>query len=86
MPAVLATSAQRRSDAVVADRPFVFDQEVIGAQPIGSVVALLIDPTARFHDLGSDYHTRRIDLERRIRNHVAQLTAMGYRVTLETAA
>lgn len=47
---------------------------------------LLIDPTARFHDLGSDYHTRRIDLQRRIRNHVAQLTAMGYSVTLQPAA
>ena len=46
----------------------------------------MIDPTARFHDLGSDYHTRRIALERRMRNHVAQLTAMGYRVTLELAA
>jgi transposase len=47
---------------------------------------LLIDSTARFHDLGPDYHTRRIDLERRMRNHIAQLTAMGYRVTLEPAA
>ncbi|HUH68012.1 MAG TPA: IS110 family transposase [Mycobacterium sp.] len=47
---------------------------------------LLIDLTARFHDLGSDYHTRRIALDRRMRNHVAQLTAMGYRVTLELAA
>ena len=47
---------------------------------------LLTDPAARFHDLGSDYHTRRIDLERRMRNHIAQLTAMGYRVTLEPAA
>jgi transposase len=47
---------------------------------------LLANPTARFHDLGSDYHTRRINLERRMRNHIAQLTAMGYRVTLEPAA
>jgi transposase len=47
---------------------------------------LLSDPTARFHDLGSDYHTRRIDTERRIRNHISQLTAMGYHVTLEPAA
>jgi len=47
---------------------------------------LLTDSAARFHDLGSDYHTRRIDLERRMRNHIAQLTAMGYRVTLEPAA
>ena len=47
---------------------------------------LLADPTARFRDLGSDYHTRRIDLERRIRNHIAQLAALGYRVSVEPAA
>ena len=47
---------------------------------------LLTDPTARFHDLGPDYHTNRIATERRMRNHIAQLIAMGYRVTLEPAA
>ena len=47
---------------------------------------MLNDPTARFHDLGPDYHTTRIATERRMRNHIAQLTAMGYRVTLEPAA
>ena len=47
---------------------------------------LLNDPTARFRDLGADYHTSRINVERRMRNHIAQLTAMGYRVTLEPAA
>ena len=47
---------------------------------------LLNDPTARFRDLGPDYHTNRINTERRTRNHIAQLTAMGYRVTLEPAA
>jgi hypothetical protein len=43
------------------------------------------DPTARFHDLGSDYHTHHVDTGRKIRNHVSQLTALGYRVTLEPA-
>ena len=47
---------------------------------------LLTDPTARFHDLGPDYHTSRIATEHRMRNHIAQLTAMGYRVTLKPAA
>ncbi|WP_461479837.1 IS110 family RNA-guided transposase [Mycobacterium sp. HUMS_1102779] len=47
---------------------------------------LLADPLARFHDLGPDYHTLRINVERRMRNHIAQLTALGYRVTLEPAA
>jgi transposase len=47
---------------------------------------LLSNPLARFCDLGSDYHTRRIDVERRMRNHIAQLTALGYRVSVEPAA
>jgi transposase len=47
---------------------------------------LLADPTTRYRDLGADYHTTRIDTTRKIRNHIAQLTALGYRVTLEPAA
>ena len=47
---------------------------------------LLNDPTARFHDLGADYHATRINTQRRTRNYVTQLMAMGYRVTLEPAA
>jgi transposase len=47
---------------------------------------LLSNPTARFRDLGADYHATRVNTERRIRNHIAQLTAMGYHVTLEPAA
>src|ERR1700681_3456797 len=47
---------------------------------------LLANPAARFCDLGPDYHITRINIERRTRNYVAQLTAMGYHVTLEPAA
>ena len=47
---------------------------------------LLNDPTARYADLGADYHATRINTERRTRNYVTQLMAMGYRVTLEPAA
>jgi transposase len=47
---------------------------------------LLSNPSARFHDLGADYHTNRTNIDRKVRNHVAQLTAMGYRVALEVAA
>jgi hypothetical protein len=47
---------------------------------------LMADPTARFHDLGSDYYTNRVVTERKLRNHIAQLAALGYRVTLEPAA
>lgn len=47
---------------------------------------LLSDPAARFHDLGADYHDTRTNTERKLRNHITQLAAMGYRVTLEPAA
>ncbi len=47
---------------------------------------LLADPTARFHDLGADYHASRIDKGRKTRNLVHQLEALGHKVTLEPAA
>lgn len=47
---------------------------------------LLNDPTARFHDLGPDHHRNRIDNARATRNHVRQLEALGFTVTLTQAA
>jgi transposase len=47
---------------------------------------LLADPAARFHDLGSDYHTTRINKDRKALNHVRQLQALGFTVTLSAAA
>ena len=47
---------------------------------------LLADPTARFHDLGADYHTRRIDTGRKTRSLVRQLEALGHTVSLQPAA
>jgi transposase len=46
---------------------------------------LLADPTARFHDLGPDYHTTRINQNKKIHSHVRQLQALGFTVTLEHA-
>jgi transposase len=47
---------------------------------------LLSDPAARFHDLGPGYYAARIDPERRKHNHIRQLEALGYTVTLQPAA
>ncbi len=47
---------------------------------------LLSDPDARFYDLGPDFYATRIDPERRKRNHIRQLEALGYTVTLQPAA
>ncbi|MFD8529646.1 hypothetical protein ACFV0L_19730 [Streptosporangium canum] len=47
---------------------------------------LLSDPEARFIDLGADFYARRTNPDRKKRNHVRELEALGYHVTLEPAA
>jgi transposase len=47
---------------------------------------LLADPTVRYHDLGAGYYTSRIDKDKKARNHVRQLQALGFTVTLTPAA
>jgi len=47
---------------------------------------LLSDPDVRFHDLGPGFYDTRINADRKRRNHVRQLEALGYKVTLEPAA
>ncbi len=47
---------------------------------------LLADPASRYHDLGAEHYLGHIDTQRRVRNHLSQLAALGYRVTVEPAA
>jgi transposase len=47
---------------------------------------LLSDSDARYADLGPGFYDTRINPERRRRNHVRQLEALSYKVTLEPAS
>lgn len=47
---------------------------------------LLADRSARYRDLGMAYYISRLDTNRRVRNHVRQLEALGYTVTITQAA
>ncbi len=47
---------------------------------------LLSDPGTQFRHLGSGFYASRIDPDRRKRNHIRQLEALGYTVTLQPAA
>jgi transposase len=47
---------------------------------------LLADPTARYADLGPGFYDARISDNRKMRNHIRQLEALGYKVTLQPAA
>ncbi|MGH3539509.1 MAG: transposase, partial [Pseudonocardiaceae bacterium] len=58
----------------------------VGRSILVIVWHLLSDPEARFHDLGPDFYDNRTGPERKKRNHIRQLEALGYKVTLEPAA
>jgi transposase len=47
---------------------------------------LLADPAARYHELGAGYYASRIDTDKKTRNHIRQLEALGFAVTLAPAA
>ncbi|MEU6019125.1 IS110 family transposase [Streptomyces sp. NPDC047515] len=50
-----------------------------------SIWHLMNDPTARYRDLGADFHTRNLDPHRKSRKLVRQLKALGHDVTLTPA-
>jgi transposase len=58
----------------------------VGRSILTIVWHLLSDPDAHFIDLGPDHYTRRTDPDRKKRNHIRELEALGYHVTLEPAA
>jgi transposase len=47
---------------------------------------LLQNPQTRFHDLGADHFSRHTNPDARKHNHIRQLEALGYNVTLTPAA
>ena len=47
---------------------------------------LLRDEAAQFEDLGAGYYDSRINPDRKKRNHIRELEALGYKVTLQPAA
>ena len=58
----------------------------VGRSMLVIIWHLLADPDTRFHDLGADHYDRHVNTHAKRRNHVRQLEALGYRVTLEPAA
>jgi transposase len=58
----------------------------VGRSILVIIWALLSDDEAQFVDLGPDYYAARTNPERKIRQHVRELQALGYSVTLNPAA
>jgi transposase len=58
----------------------------VGRSILVIVWHLLADPTVRYRDLGAGFYDTHVNAERAKRNHIRQLEALGYMVTLEPAA
>jgi transposase len=58
----------------------------VGRSILVIVWALLSDANAHFLDLGSDYYNARTNPQRKVRNHIRELHALGYMVTLSPTA
>jgi transposase len=58
----------------------------VGRSILVIVWALLSDDDAHFVDLGPDYYATRTNPERKVRQHIRELQALGYSVTLNPAA
>jgi transposase len=58
----------------------------VGRSILVIVWHLLSDPEAHFHDLGAGFYDTHLNTNAKRRNHIRQLEALGYKVTLEPAA
>jgi transposase len=58
----------------------------VGRSILVIVWHLLSQENTAFHDLGPDWYDSRVNLDRKMRNHVRELQNLGYRVTLEPVA
>jgi transposase len=58
----------------------------VGRSMLMIIWHVLADPDTRFHELGADHYDRHINTVAKRRNHIRQLEALGYHVTLEPAA
>jgi transposase len=61
-------------------------QAAIARSILVIIYHLLASPETRYHDLGPDYYDTRTDRDRKIRNHIRQLQALGLDVTITPQA
>ena len=81
-----ATFLGERYGRIARRRGKVKAQVAVARSILVVIWHLLADPAARYTDLGPDYVARRTDRDKKIRNHVRGLRAMGLEVTLTPAA
>jgi transposase len=58
----------------------------VGRSILTIVWHLLSNPEARYRDLGPDFYDSRVNVNRKLRNHIREIENLGFRVTLAPAA
>lgn len=61
-------------------------QVAVGRSMLIAIWHILAAPHTRYVDLGPEHYARSVNTETRKRNHVRQLEALGFKVTIEPAA
>ena len=72
-----ATFLGERHERIARRRGRAKAQVAIARSILVIIWHLLADPEARFADLGPDYYASRTDKDKKIRNHIRQLQALG---------
>ncbi len=81
-----ATFLGERHQRIARRRGRAKAQVAIGRSILVIIWHLLNNPQDRYADLGPDYHASRTDKDKKIRNHIRQLQALGLTVTIAPAA
>lgn len=89
-----AAAAAGRTDTFLGDRYRRLARRIgkpkaqvaVGRSILVAVWHLLADPSTRFHDLGPNFHATHVNTDRKIRNLIRQLEALGHTVSLHPAA
>src|SRR6202035_2027611 len=77
-----ATSLGERYHRIARRRGKARAQVAVARSILVIIWHLLADPAARYADLGPGYYQARLDTDRKLRNHIRQIQALGFDVTL----
>jgi len=81
-----ATFLGERYSRIVRRRGKARAQVAVARSILVIIWHLLNNPEARFTDLGHGYYQARLDTDRKLRNHIRQIQALGFAVTITKAA
>ena len=81
-----ATFLGERYSRIARRRGKAKAQVAVARSILVSIWHLLADPAARYTDLGYGYYQARTDTDRKLKNHIRQIQALGFDVTITRAA